>query len=354
MACPLLVVSAVLVITSVQKANGNMRNTIERLGPVTTPEGLTNELIYAPPSQSIGDTPPPILVFFGGDVQDYPEVMTAHRDHGHYVEWSLTNVASLLANKFPSHHVFIVKPSRMERKTFSCYDNFVESNSVGAPSHDPVLMATKHLTGLISEGLKKAASIKAEKLLSSQPHYQDVCSEKIESCKDNVKPQNTDETESEELDLAEETCDSETKDKALEFEEVTLIGFSKGCVVLNQIIIEFPLLSFLKDKTAENPRKFMNKVRNMYWLDGGHAGGSRTWITEIPVLKYLATLKNIGIHIHVTPYQVQDDQRPWIRKECKAFYNVLRRNGANVSYTLHCEHEQPSLLSHFKVLDLFS
>lgn len=42
----------------------------------------------------------------------------------------------------------------------------------------------------------------------------------------------------------------------------------------------------------------------MYWLDGGHAGGSRTWITEIPVLKYLATLKNIGIHIHVTPYQV--------------------------------------------------
>ncbi|XP_063586570.1 mitochondrial protein C2orf69 homolog isoform X2 [Penaeus indicus] len=359
MACSLLVI----LITGLHEAHGNMRNTIERLGPVTTPEGQTNELIYAPPCQSIGKTPSPVLVFFGGDVQDYPEVMTAHRDHGHYVKWSLTNIASLMAEKFPSHHVFIVKPSRMERKTFSCYDNFVESNSVGAPTHNPGVMAIKHLDGLITEGLKKVASIKAEKLLSSHHHYQETCSGKLESCEVNVNPQSTDETAvkpasgSEKplpVDKAEKACDSETKTDVLEYEEITLIGFSKGCVVLNQLIIEFHLLSVVEDMAADSLRKFMSKVRNMYWLDGGHAGGSKTWITDHAVLKDIASQPNLGIHIHVSPYQVQDDQRPWIRKECKVFYNVLRRNGANISYTLHCEHEQPSLLSHFKVLDLFS
>nr|XP_027219386.1 UPF0565 protein C2orf69 homolog isoform X1 [Penaeus vannamei] len=350
-------------IAGLHEANGIMRNTVERLGPVTTPEGQTNELIYVPPSQSIGKAPPPVLVFFGGDVQDYPEVMTAHRDHGHYVKWSLTNSASLLAEKFPSHHVFIVKPSRMERKTFSCYDNFVESNSVGAPSHNPGVMATKHLAGLITEGLKKVASMNEEKLLSSHHHYQESCSGELESCKDDVNPQSMDETavkpasESEEplqVDKAESACDSDTNADALEYEEITLIGFSKGCVVLNQLIIEFHLLSVVEDMAAGSIKDFTSKIRNMYWLDGGHAGGSKTWITDHAVLKDIASLPNLGIHIHVSPYQVQDDQRPWIRKECKAFYNVLRRNGANISYTLHCEHELPSLFSHFKVLDLFS
>lgn len=42
----------------------------------------------------------------------------------------------------------------------------------------------------------------------------------------------------------------------------------------------------------------------MYWLDGGHAGGSKTWITDHAVLKDIASLPNLGIHIHVSPYQV--------------------------------------------------
>lgn len=132
----------------------------------------------------------------------------------------------------------------------------------------------------------------------------------------------------------------------------------------------------------------------MYWLDGGHSGGSNTWITSPAILKSFAALKHINIHIHVTPYQVsaylfffskdpfslvmnvnlsaytyifwmiiwsfkflsqvQDENRPWIRKECKKFYDILRRIGAKVSYTLHFEDEPASLMSHFRILNEFT
>lgn len=40
-----------------------------RLGLVTVPSGLANEIIYVHPSKPTPSLPPPVLVFFGGDVQ---------------------------------------------------------------------------------------------------------------------------------------------------------------------------------------------------------------------------------------------------------------------------------------------
>jgi Uncharacterised protein family UPF0565 len=65
-------------------------------------------------------------------------------------------------------------------------------------------------------------------------------------------------------------------------------------------------------------------------------------------------LSGINIHVHVTPYQVQDDHRPWIRKEEKAFTDLLKRLGASLTRHLHSTDSNVSnLFTHFDVLQNF-
>lgn len=75
----------------------------------------------------------------------------------------------------------------------------------------------------------------------------------------------------------------------LERNNLTLIGFSKGTVVLNQFLYEFHYLKTLTpdDETSMN---IVNKIKDMYWLDGGHSGGKNTWITSRPLLETLTRL----------------------------------------------------------------
>ena len=86
-------------------------------------------------------------------VQNLSELMEAHRDHHRYLNWSLERVGTLLRQAFPDKHVIIVRPARFERATFSCFDNFVQSNWCGAPTHqeDPnKLEALGQLRGILS------------------------------------------------------------------------------------------------------------------------------------------------------------------------------------------------------------
>ena len=61
----------------------------------------------------------------------------------------------------------------------------------------------------------------------------------------------------------------------------------------------------------------------------------------------------MNIHVHLTPYQVQDDRRPWIRKEEKIFTDMLRRLGAPITRRLHYESQTANLMTHFEVLQAF-
>ncbi|KAL3223932.1 hypothetical protein MRX96_027007 [Rhipicephalus microplus] len=72
-----------------------------------------------------------VVVFFGGDIQDFPEAMMKHRDNRLYVQWNLENMATLMGKHFPNAHCIIIRPNRLQYLTFSCYDNFVESNDMG-------------------------------------------------------------------------------------------------------------------------------------------------------------------------------------------------------------------------------
>ncbi|KAK1165844.1 hypothetical protein AOXY_G14484 [Acipenser oxyrinchus oxyrinchus] len=128
---------------------------------------------------------------------------------------------------------------------------------------------------------------------------------------------------------------------------LTLVGFSKGCVVLNQLVYE------LRGARADPElAPFVASITDMYWLDGGHPGGSNTWVTSQESLKDLAS-SGIGVHSHVTPYEVCDPMWAWVGKEHKRFVRALRELGVPIVDKLHFENQLPSLEQHFRVLEEF-
>lgn len=262
-----------------------------------------NDIIYShpilPPSQDI-------LVYFGGDVQDIQENMEQHADSKKYIEWSLQNTAQILTTNFPNKHVLIVRPSRMyvtRNAMFSCFDNFVPANKYGVPSFFPAHNALKHLKELIKSCLEHFETSNLNK---------DSIQFRIENMK------------------------------------LLLMGFSKGCVVLNQLLHEFHYHQHRPEPDIEI-NNFIKFIGSMWWLDGGHAGSKDTWITEKSILESFAKLK-IDVHIHVTPYQIQDSHRPWIRKEENQFRSILQSMGIPVERTLHFAGKSRSLKLHFDLL----
>jgi len=220
-----------------------------------------------------------VVVYFGGDVQDLEVNMSKHRDNKNYSHWSLEKTAMLLSKAFPETFIALVRPSRMEKGTFSCYDNFVRSNSVGSPEHSTDHGALIHLSQLLVN-------------LGLNPNTWSL----------------------------------------------TLVGFSKGVVVLNQLIRELRV-------TQEDPR-----IINIIWLDGGHNGGKDIWPTDRQLLQSFME-RNIRIHVRVTPYQVQNSNRPWIGKEEKLFTSYLSRAGAKIERKLYFNEEPASIENHFRIIE---
>lgn len=168
--------------------------------------------------------------------QDYPENMMSHRDHGIYVEYNLESVACMLAKKFPVSPIVVVRPAKIQLKTFSCYSNFVHCNDIGSPSHQENCEALLHLSLLLQSVSERTGSLQVGK--SDAP--------------------------------------------------LTLIGFSKGCVVLNQFLYSF---HHLRGSSADPAvRKIAQRIRKMVWLDGGHSGGKDTWVSSSPILSSFAEM----------------------------------------------------------------
>ncbi|XP_050419240.1 mitochondrial protein C2orf69 homolog isoform X1 [Patella vulgata] len=241
------------------------------------------------------------VIYFGGDVQDYKENMESHRDNKRYLMWNLEDTASLISKKFPSSAIFVIRPSRMHLKTFSVYQNFVTSNDFGCPTHSSDEEALEHLCELYKNAVSASIS--------------------NNSCELN----------------------------AGESKPLVLMGFSKGCIVLNQILYE---LEKINNGDIQDLKEFVKSVKDFYWLDGGHSGGKNTWVTDSSALQALAQL-DTKIHVHVTPYQIKDEMRSWIGKEEKQFIKTLKKYGANVTRNFHFESEERCIENHFKVLEAF-
>jgi len=185
--------------------------------------------------------------------------------------------------------------------SFACYSNFLPCNDIGAPIANPPENhhAWEHL-----------------KLLLDQIGRQMIPRQDFSNC------------------------------------SVTLIGFSKGAVVLNQLVYELRMV-----ENGSVADQMVDRIRAWYWLDGAHAGSKRTWITDLPFLETLANrVKKNGAHVyaHVTPRQVKDPSRPWVGEEESKFSHVLDRKLGNLfTRKLHFENELACLENHFRVLDVF-
>ncbi|KAG8558886.1 hypothetical protein GDO81_017175 [Engystomops pustulosus] len=279
------------------------------------------------------------VVYFPGYVQNYRDTMEDHSENFRWKRWSLEDIAAILSKRFPDSYIWIVKPSRMHLHKFSCYDNFVSSNMFGAPVYSAELGAFKQLYSLLVNAFTMAQNV----LLSESNKY--IITRDYSH---SVYPTNG--CHPEEGDIPPFTKDTKlylgvpsVKD-SLSF---TVIGFSKGCVVLNQLLYEL--------QEAKNDREissFLANIESMYWLDGGHSGGSNTWVT-CPDILHVFGLTGIAVHTHVTPYQVSDCMRSWIGEEHSKFIDLLKGYNVSVNNQLHFASETPSLDNHFRVHEVF-
>lgn len=222
----------------------------------------------------------------------------SHRDNKRYVEWNTEATSLKILHKFPNSLVITIKPTAMYLMTFSIYSNFVELKELHSPIHSEDNGALIHLHDLYRSVLE-------------------LINKKYGIVNENVCP-------------------------------IRIIGFSKGCVVLNQFVFELHLM----DKN-ETIKRFVNQLKAIHWLDGGHSGGpENTYVTQDNELRRLAAL-SCEIFIDVTPYQIKDTMRVWLGKQEAKFYKKLKQFKARVHRTVHFESEPGSIENHFKVLEEF-
>lgn len=244
------------------------------------------------------------VVFFHGDIQNFQEEMALQPDGSQWLRWSLEQVAFILGRRFPGRYVWVVRASHMYLHKFSCYHNFVESNMFGAPEHSANYGAFRHLRALLSHGMERA-------------HLPNP-----------LQPPGG--------------ADGAPPDFWL-----TLVGFSKGCVVLNQLVHELAG-ALAQPQTG----RLAQALSDMFWLDGGHPGGSGTWVTDQRALGALAS-SGVHVHAHVTPYEVRDPMRAWVGQEYASFVESLRELGARLTTELHFESRPASIENHFRVIEEF-
>ncbi|KAK9738203.1 C2orf69 [Popillia japonica] len=286
---------------------------------------------------------------------DFSENMQSHRDSKNYLKWNLEDTARLIQGNFLDSHLIVIRPARIEYKTFSCFKNFVPSNNCGAPEHTPMHYALQHLEKVLETVSEKLRTMTESELRAAAASYNPVhlhdetdTEENTIQTSDDLMPNNANIVyEKPKLEESFWWRENVQLDKY----DISLIGFSKGCVVLNQFLYEF---HYLKTLTPDDQTSMgiVSRIKDMYWLDGGHSGGKNTWITSRPLLETLTRL-GIKVHVHVTPYQIQDDRRPWIKKEEKLFSDILRRLGAPVDRSVHFENVCPNLFIHFDVINVF-
>lgn len=88
-----------------------------RLNSIKGYSNRANNIIYCPPlvrspCNNSKDEPGSAVIYFGGDVQDIPEMMEDNRDTKGYVKFNLDNTAVILRESFPKSHIIVIRPSR--------------------------------------------------------------------------------------------------------------------------------------------------------------------------------------------------------------------------------------------------
>ncbi|RLN66311.1 hypothetical protein BBP00_00002277 [Phytophthora kernoviae] len=223
------------------------------------------------------------VLFFPGDVQDFKCEMMAG-PFADYCEYSYDNVAELLSDKFgDTCNVWVVRPSHFVHGAYSSFDNFVSTNEYGAATeYDPTAYAAKNLASLM-QNTQAALKRQGVKLSTALP--------------------------------------------------IHLLGFSKGGVVLNQLVTEL--------------------INSIHWLDSGNGSLQGVLPSDELALTVLSRYEHLRLFVHVTPYQYEADTRPWIKTEVNSFVKKMDLLGADIQLIMYYEGDEGSLSSHFQILQDF-
>eukprot|EP00057_Strongylocentrotus_purpuratus_P001312 XP_001198002.2 PREDICTED: UPF0565 protein C2orf69 homolog [Strongylocentrotus purpuratus] len=272
-------------------------------------EERRNTLLLGPRKFPVGgsNVPAETVVFFPGDVQNFEKILKHHEANQKWKEWTFESTICTLQQRFPHAQIVMVTPFRRVDETFSCYDNFMEMDILGSPVSIECHHAWEHLRLLLQNAWKSIGEEQAPNSMVEAGTIGDILTES----------------------------------------SLTLIGFSKGCTVLNQLMYE------LEDACSNKAiLAFIRRIEALYWLDGGHVGTIPTYVTDDNVLREISKLK-ATFYVHVTPYQVKDEGRPHIGEEHLQFISKLMQYGADIKSTLHFRDESRSLKKHFEVIKLF-
>lgn len=233
--------------------------------------------------------------------------------------WSYEHTSQIITKRFPNSIVWLVHPSRMHDGMFSCYYNFINCDLLGSPENFEYHDAIVHLEMLIRQG--------TQRYITKQTSQEN----KAESCR-------------------QESPSSGNLESLFRDLPVTLVGFSKGCMVLNQIITEIGKCPV--EISREHYDHFCQRLKSIIWLDGGHSNPDiNVWITERKTLSKLAS-RGYELQVHVTPWQVQDMVRPHIGEQQRLFVDSLRSCGGKVTEKVHFPGER-IFENHFNILKEF-
>lgn len=226
-----------------------------------------------------------VVVFFGGD-QVEPEYLPTKLQPLQDPAFQ----AAILQEKFPDSSVFVVKPSRMDGP-YSCFDNFLNKTTrSGEPlGYDGrTFKASLHLHMILTEGLKLPILEQGGSLI--------------------------------------------------------IVGFSKGGVVLTQLLYELSLAEELSTPSA----LILQSIKQLYYLDAGlscrgiHLTDPRIAQMILALQKHMFT-----VHLLGTPRNWDDARKPWIASEKSRCAELLKDR---CFLTKLYEGETPSLEMHFNIL----
>jgi hypothetical protein len=181
-------------------------------------------------------------------LKDFPEIMEQHKEHRSYVCWNLEATAQLLQKQFPNHHVVVVRPSRIQIMTFSCFDNFCNCNHTGVPDHVITHGSLHHLEAILKNLSDRIERSQKQDLILAK-HIEEVAKE--EEAQESEVSSTTPEVSALNGGSSKDTLDIDSSDVKivnphLDRARISLVGFSKGCVVLNQLLYEFHYLKVCK------------------------------------------------------------------------------------------------------------
>ena len=131
-----------------------------------------------------------------------------------------------------------------------------------------------------------------------------------------------------------------------------MLAFSKGCVVLNQLLTELAHLP--KGGAKDAGALLLGSLTEVHYLDAGlQCRGAH--LTDPGVAAALGRRSAPPrVALHGTPRQWRDKSRTWVAEEKDRSVALLRDSGLRVAEREYLSEEEPSLHMHFRCVDLFA